>query len=151
MCFGGKASAKNLPVGPRAWHTGEQLPHMCKDLRSIPRNIKIAMSLVNKNLRQRWHGDWDVPKPWKWKFSIFLEASWWWGWFIGQWGPWLGEDKSGAESTPGTSLTGEDNKARTEMTSEILPGLTKYNETYILTNQNSTKITVLPPTHHVRG
>ena len=52
--------------------------------------------------------------------------------------------KSGAESTPGTSLTGEDNKARTEMTSEILPGLTKYNETNIAVNQNCTTVLALP-------
>jgi hypothetical protein len=43
-----------------------------------------------------------------------------------------------------------DNKARTELDSKILQVLTKYNETNIVANQNST-VTALPHTNHIRG
>ena len=48
-------------------------------------------------------------------------------------------------------LAGGDNKARTELVSKILQGLTKYNETNIAANQNCTNVTALPTTNHIRG
>ena len=41
-------------------------------------------------------------------------------------------------------LAGGDNKARTELVSKILQGLTKYNETNIVASQNCTNVTALP-------
>ena len=46
-------------------------------------------------------------------------------------------------------LAGGDNKARTELVSKILHGLTNYNETNLATNQNCTDVTALPPTNQL--
>lgn len=48
-------------------------------------------------------------------------------------------------------LAGGDNKARTELVSRILQGVTKYNGTNIAANQNCSDSTAFPPTNHIRG
>jgi hypothetical protein len=48
-------------------------------------------------------------------------------------------------------MAGEDTKTRAELLSELLQGLTKYNETNLVTNKNCTNVTALPLTDHSRG
>lgn len=48
-------------------------------------------------------------------------------------------------------LAEEDNKARTELASKNLQGLTNYNRTNLAPNENGTNVTALTLTNHIRG
>lgn len=74
-----------------------------------------------------------------------------WPWAVSQWPPDLGRTSLELSQLLG-HLAGGDNKARTELASKILQGLTKYRETNKHSNQSKLyQCHCFAPTNHIRG